>query len=356
MQKQSAIDYSAKGGFEMFRRSEENDFDIVSLIPKNWNLEAKTKEEIIFFGRATIRQMIRYWRDDASTLARRIKNIDKKLNLIKYKNAADISKIAEQYENPDLSNVDIRKDNFDKIPEPIDSDSMKRKGGATTFNFCGWCKYANPRTKRFSYCISGYCGFKKDANLYDNIRFFNTPCFLKKASNDEFKKIRNGLIQKKRQVIEEKKIIDQKIKKLLVLEKCSEEKPVITICRPGDWFNINDSVVCYIKKMEGRTLNSSFAIAKVINGYRHHNGCVSVRYEEQVHMGENLEGHGGWYEISCYEIIHSWEFDYLIKHPEFAEFWIKQHRQYYRVDSEKEKLDIECFLKALTTCSLSKEE
>lgn len=39
-----------------------------------------------------------------------------------------------------------------------------------------------------------------------------------------------------------------------------------------------------------------------------------------------LEGHGGGYGMSRPEIMHKWEFDYLVAHPEFAAVWLRQGR------------------------------
>lgn len=314
-----------------------NSSEVAALIPQYWDVTASTVEDVVFFGQITIREMIRSWRYTANGLASQIKDVDEKLKLLRGKGAADIREVAKQYESPEFPQIGVRKDSWGDDPEPLDAASINRKHDATTFNFCGWCKYAGGGSCRYNYHITTSCSIKNATGLKDEERRFNTPCFLKEAPDKVFDEIRKGLMRERERLIEEKQATDEKIKFLLTLEKRAEKKPAMPDHRPHDWFNADDSVVCYVGKWKERIVRDNFATAKVINGYRHHDGCVSVCYDERVHTGEYLEGHGGGYGMSRPEVMHTWEFEYLLGHPDFASLWSKKgtSKHLERFDSEQ---------------------
>lgn len=316
--------------------------EVAALIPQYWDLTASTIEQIIFLGQITISEMIRSWRDTVNSLASEIKNVNKKLTFLQGKGAADIRKIAKRYENPEFPQIGVYKDRWVNDPEPLDTASINRKYGATTFNFCGWCKHADGGSCRYNYHITTYCGIKNAAGLRDDERRFNTPCFFKEAPEKVFDEIRTGLACERERLIEKKRETDKKIKFLRALKKRAEKKPAMPNHRPDDWFNVDDPVVCYVGQWKERIVRDNFAPARVIDGYRHHDGCVSVRYKERVHSGEYLEGHGGGYDMSRPEVMHSWEFEYLLGHPDFASLWSKKGSS-----KRLEGFDAEQFLNAL---------
>lgn len=302
-----------------------NDAEIVAgLIPEYWDLTARTRKDIVFLGKVTIREMIRSWRYHAKELGSSIKERDELLKFLQGKTAADFRKLAEKFENPEFPHVGVQKDSWGNDPEPLDAASINRESGKTTFNVCGWCKYAGCGTCRYNYHITTVCDFKTRAGLKDEERRFNTPCFLKDVSDEMLAQIRNGLSRERDRLISEKRQADFNIGALLSLEDRAAEKPALPDRRPHDWFNVDDPVVCYIGKWQERIVKDQFATAKVINGYRHHDGCVSVCFDQRVHSGEYLEGRGSGYGMARPEVMHKWEFEYLLKHPDFARLWATQ--------------------------------
>ena len=301
-----------------------NSSEVAALIPQYWDVTASTVEDVIFFGQITIHEMMRSWRCTANGLASQIKDVDDKLKLLKDKGASDIRESAKQYESPEFPHVGVPKGSWSRNPEPLDAASINRKHDATTFNFCGWCKYVGGGSCRYNYHITTSCSIKNAAGMEDEEHPFNTPCFLKEAPDKVFDEIRKGLTRERERLIEDKRKTDEKIGLLLTLEKRAEKKPAMPGHRPHDWFNVDDPVVCYVGKWKECIVRDNFATAKVINGYRHHDGYVSVCYEERVHTGEYLEGHGGGYGMSRPEVMHAWEFEYLLGHPDFASLWSKK--------------------------------
>lgn len=300
---------------------------VAALIPDYWDLTASIVEDIVFFGKVTIRQMIRSWRSDAYGFISQIKDADEKLKFLQGKAAANIREIAKQYEKPEFPHVGVPKDSLSQNPEPLDAASINRKHDATTFNVCGWCKYASGGSCCYNCHITPSCSIRTHAGLTDRNRRFKTPCFLKKAPDKVFDEIRKGLTRERERLIKEKRNTDEKIKFLLTLEKRAEKKPALPDQRPHDWFNMDDPVVCYVGKWQERIVADDFVTAKVIDGYRHHDGCVSVYYDKRVHTGDYLEGHGGGSRISRPEVMHAWEFKYLLEYPNFAKFWAKYGAQ-----------------------------
>jgi len=317
--------------------SKSKSSETAALIPEYWDLTATTVEDIVFFGKISIREMIRSWRSHASSLNSQIKEVDEKLKLMSGKTATDIIEIAKQSENPEFPHIGVREDSWSEDPEPLDAASINRKRGATTFNVCGWCKFTGGGSCRYDYHISTSCSIVTDAGMKDEERKFNTPCVFKTADDSFFDKIRNGLESNRTRLIEEKRQTDQKIKLLLTLEKRAEVKPAMPDRRPHDWFNEDNPVMCYVGKWKERIVPNQFATAKVINGYRHHDGCVSVCYDQRVHNGDYLEGHGGGYGMSRPEVMHVWEFEYLLAHPDFASLWAKKGTSKHLKDFDAEK-------------------
>lgn len=302
----------------------ETENEVAALVPQDWDLRVCTVEGVLFLGKATIREMIRDWRQRASSIAADVKNTDGMCKFMHDKCASDIRKIAQQYEDPAFPHIGVREDNPLREPEPLDADSINRKCGATTFNCCGWCKHAGGGSHRYGYMIFTSCGIKCFAGLGDQKRRFDTPCFLKEAPCAEFDQIRVALASKLDRLIMEKRQADRRIKRLLTLEKRAEKKPVLSAYRPYDWFDLGDRVVCYVGASEGRLIAVNFAGASVVDGFHHREGGVSVRYDERLHTGSDLEGYGGWSGIHRPEVMHEWELNYLIGHPDFAAFWSTQ--------------------------------
>lgn len=294
-----------------------------SLIPRYWHVRVEKESDLTFLGKVTLRQLIRYWRSDADSHASRIKSLQARIDMIRGKSPSDFVTLAKGFESPNFAYVGKVLGGWGEI-EPLDQASRDRASDATTFNFCGWCKYAGGGTCRYQYHISTHCGLLSDAGIKSDESRFNTPCFLPEASQKLLERITDGLIESLGTTIAAKHLSDQKIKYLITLERKAETKPAMPDHRPHDWFNVGDPVVCFVTDFPGRTVNLNLAKGMVVNGYRHHDGCVSVEFKVQIHEGENLGGKGGGYGMSRPEVMHKWELDYLHKHLDFAQIWATQ--------------------------------
>lgn len=227
------------------------------LIPEYWNIKwVETTEDLVFLGKVTVRQLVRYWRRKADSLAGQIKYTQEMIDLLKGKTGKDL---------------------VEQQPE--------------------W----SAKTQRR----------------------FNTLCFLSNLDAKDVEFFLKALEGQKAKLIEKKKKVDIDIKLLLGLERRAEEKPALPSERPYDWFDLNDKVVCFIGNWKERIYQDVWATGKVIDGYRHQDGCVSVNYDEKIHNGPYLEGHGVGYGMARPEVMLLWEYHYLRQHPDFAKLWVQ---------------------------------
>ncbi len=308
-----------------------------ALTPAHSGFTAKTYEDILFLGKPTIGGIICTWRSTAKDLAKRIKRLDRMSRLLYDKTATVIRKMAERFEHPKFPGIRLLENTTDK-PVLLDPASLRRKPGTTTFNVCGWCKYALCDTF-FNCPIAAICDIENTAGLTGDKRQFNATCFLRQAPKDKFDEIRDSLYRKLKALVEEKGEVDGKIKCLLLLKKSAEKKPAMPKYRPSNWFTRGNPVICFIGKCRDRLVPEDFIEATILETS---DGRVTVYYNEHVHPGDYLEGYGAQYGESHPEVMHPLEFKYLLRNPEFAKLWLTQGDS-----TGQKKFDAEHFLKAL---------
>jgi len=166
----------------------------------------------------TPEEMIKSLAYDLKEVVLKIKETEEKLHFFACKNATDIGKIARQSENPKFPSISHLEGSPFEILKPTDEASMNRQSNTTTFNVCGWCRYAIPAISRHNYMVVGYCEIKGFSNKNDedsdgNEKYcFNTPCFLKTAPDKTFDEIRNSLWHKLEELQSEERRLHQSIR------------------------------------------------------------------------------------------------------------------------------------------------
>ena len=298
-------------------------------------------DDIRYIGANNIERFISMLRGNEKSSSARIHSLRRKQNLLRGKSGEYFAKEAKKFDNPTFPEIEIRDDNWANEEEPMDAESINRKRGATTFNVCGWCKHVGGGTGRYDYIISGSCGLldiderELPAYLYNYIHdikkvTFKTPCVLQVLPPEDFPLIVHAY---KLGIDEEKKKrenIRNGIRKMQdILRNLPEEeqkKPYLMEMRPYDLFNYCDQVVVLIADYKNAIVKGEWASAKVIDGYRHHDGCVSYCFNFPVHNGEYLKGCGGGAGMSRPEILLKEEFDYLrtayVEDPRFFMIWL----------------------------------
>ena len=320
------------------------------LIPEYWHgIYVPTEEDLIFIGSRNIEYLKQYWRSEERSLSKQVKEAQEDIDLLSGKTPDDIKKMAAEYENPEFPKIGVPSDAWGNDPEPMDAASINRESGATTFNVCGWCKHCGGGTCRHSYHITTYCPFiprqlGNGETWGGNETFrFNTPCALANGTQELLDTCVGYLKARKAKLLSRKQQAAAYASYLAHVMKKAEDKPYFASHRPCEWFNLNDPVMFYVFSFEGVLPDKAktFVSGKVINGYRHHDGCVSVCADEPFHNGEYCDGCGSGFGMSRPEVLHSWEYDYLKAHPDYLKIWLRCSK------AELNSFDSEEFSKAL---------
>ena len=329
--------------------------EVAALFPRGWELPAATEEDIIFFGRVTILEMIHMWRRTAiHNLNIQIDDRDVKLSFFERKRASNIRAIAKKYDSPEFHYTGAVNDSLGYEPRRTKYQRMldwclrrkKDRPIVTTFNFCGWCKHAGHGLRSHN-----YCGIKEAAGIKDEKRTFNTPCFFKKAPDKVFDNIRKGLILERKRLSEEKQKIEDKINILLSLSEQAEEKPAFPLYRQKDWFKAGDPVVsCIVYKDDFLMHAVLFYEAWVDKDHCDKSCVIPVRYKSN-NAPKKKDVYGDWRA----EIMLVWEFEYLLEHPDFAKIWATKGTRKHSSETNK-NFNAELFLEALHKIACRKLE
>jgi hypothetical protein len=160
--------------------------------------------------------------------------------------------------------------------EPDWITEKNRKEGDTTLEQCGWCEHRGGGSYRYDCMISGSCDLLKS---YRNDVKWNTPCIIKKMGKGDI----DNLIEHKEYEIDSSKIsitsYQKNIKSLRKISKKADDKPVSPDKRKHDHFNIGDNVMVLNEEKK------EWELGTVVNGYRHHDGCVSFDLQEKNNLG-----------------------------------------------------------------------
>ena len=296
-------------------------FEPQELVPDYWRIEPETIEDIVFAGRDNIEQMIRSWNYTFRYLDDELERTNELIGDIAHANGKTIAVEALKFEMPEFTAISVV-ENIRDNPEPTDEASINRRSNTTTWNVCGWCKYATGGSARYGYYINPSCMFEAYSGVGENERRFSTPCFLLRASDETFRSILDGLRKNWRECTDKRNTVGNKKVTLQRLIEDAEIKPVFSDHRPYDYFNVGDRIMVYIANWDNRIVDKHWAVGEVIFGYRHHDGCVSFRLDERVSSGDYLDGHGGGAGLAHPTVVKQWEYDYLRDHADFAEYWV----------------------------------
>ncbi len=115
------------------------------------------------------------------------------------------------------------------------------------------------------------------------------------------------------------KEIKEKIKILAGLERRARMKPALPGCRPHGWFKKEASVVVFIGRLPGRTVPDKFITGKISEANAKDFAAVTLNRDigNKYNRGHPMPG-----GLQQPEIMNLWEFEYLVKHPKFAEAWL----------------------------------
>lgn len=310
----------------------QNKINPQALIPEYWHgIYVPTEEDLVFIGKRNIEYLKQYWRGQERSLAKQVKEAQADIDLLAGKTPEDIRAMATKYENPEFPSIGVMTNSWGNDPEPLDADSINREPGTTTFNVCGWCEHCGGGTCRYGYHITTYCpliprqlGNGEAWGGNDKFRF-NTPCALANGTQELLDTCVEHLKARKANLVSHKQQAGAYASYLAEVMAKADDKPYFACHRPYDWFNIDDPVMFFTSEFDTVLPNKAnlFVSGKVINGYRHHDGCVSVCADEPFHSGEYCNGCGSGFGMSRPEVLHVWEYEYLKTHPDYLKVWLR---------------------------------
>ncbi len=298
---------------------------------KNW-------EEVALLGRANISVLISKARSHEKSLTHAISSVKGKQELLQGKSGDDFVEMAQEFENPVITDIGVKEGNWMNDLEPLDAASINRDFDATTFNKCGWCKHAGGGSCRYNYHITTHCSLLNDPDETT----FNTPCLLHSKTADEVSSEVEIMEDRVQKLLAKREKVRQGIKLLQSLKKDASEKPYLISLRPHDHFNVGDEVIAYVGQWnsngesEHKSVVQFSAVnphesvwvpAHVIFGYRHHDGCVSYQALFPIHTNMAFhEGRGGGSGMSRPELMKRSTFNYLQdaveNDPIFFQLWM----------------------------------
>jgi len=130
-------------------------------------------EQIAHLGNGNIESLIEEVKSYKPVLMSRVGHMNEKINILFGRSGNVFADMANRYQNPDRASFIYYKDSRLNAAISIDQESKKRKPNTTTFNICGWCKYAKG-TGAKNYIAKGNCELIHNS---PEIKF-DTPCML----------------------------------------------------------------------------------------------------------------------------------------------------------------------------------
>lgn len=309
--------------------------DLKQLIPDGWpGIEVETEQDLIFLGKLNLEVLKQHWRGVERAEKARMRKTQELIDLLSDKTPMDFQEMAKGYEEPGFTEIAVPKDGWG-VPTPMDAKSINRKHGATTFNVCGWCKYNAGGPCMHNCCLETDCQLVPSTLLTEEEqgkyqKRFDSPCILK-ADGDML--IRSMLIRIARYyhigTMERIKLVKtdaaSRARYLTRIAKEAEEKPLLPLYRPHEWFKAGDEVRWFastgdLKLLPGK--GGKFYAGKVVDGYRYQSGAVSVFTDEKICDSDWLQGQGVWCGTLRPEVMHLWEYEYLRTHADFLGVWL----------------------------------
>ena len=292
-------------------------FKASELGPGYESIQFNTIDDLIYLGGEAITHLVESWKYELQNLAYEYSEIVNKMKLLRGKKPSSFKKLARKFENPQRMKIKVISEGISRgFKEPVDEKSRVRAQGSTTFNICGWCKYAGCGSACYNYHIQTQCSFKTTGGLDDKQRSFNTPCLFHSIAQKELDEIREALTGQCKIVKTSITTIRSKIKFLTGLKSKAVQKPAICSVRPHNWFNLGDKVFVF------NNSQGLFIKGTVSKGYRHQDGWVTVKLEEEISVRRKKLKPMGMGEERP-EVLHEWEYQFFSKNPSFINTWLE---------------------------------
>lgn len=102
----------------------------------------------------------------------------------------------------------------------------------------------------------------------------------------------------------------------------AEQKPILPVLRPLDYFNIGDKVLFFVEKGNpDYVIKEGIFEGEVICDYKHHRAWVNFVANESFHTGGFKEGKGWRNVIESANILLKTDVEYLKNNKEYSKLW-----------------------------------
>lgn len=300
------------------------------LLPPKWGKTAESIDQVVWLGSHNIRAAIRFWRLHVEAIEAQTKRAREQHVLFKHLTPEALEAIAKEYSNPKLDMTPTATlSDGQRVPAP-DPVMLQFPAGSTTFNLCGWCRYARGerRADLGAVFLNSKCDILVNAGWEEpELRFFHTPCLLPRHFPGQlFSRISERLATAPQRLGKLKETTGERIRLLLALEKLALPKPAFSSLRPPDWLKPKftpglgvtpDLVVYFVDQRQ-------FPKAKRtgwINGK-----CWAVDAKEEavnVSLEQTPPGWNRRITLNDPLLQKPKELDYLGSHSQYAYEWVK---------------------------------
>lgn len=210
------------------------------------------------------------------------------------------------------------------------AENINRKKGATTFNICGWCKYASSGSCRYNCYLETSCSLLKEYGIGSEV-VWNTKCIVKKLGKEDFEVV---IHSKKYEIKSCKRQIKDLEEEITTIKKLkSKKKPPLPDNRTTE-FKLGSIVYIYHQ--------NKWHKGTVTSGYRTGDGCVSYVLDDYPESRGGEKGPWGCgVSVPC--ILKEWEYLYFKKNINEFKEWLELCDRTYN----GEKLPLKDYLQAL---------
>ena len=319
-----------EGGFHMVKKQE-----IGAWIPD--------KETLVFIGSEKLKSIKATLTSRAKQLNESLEKAQSLVDALDGKTIEDIKAIAAGYEHPEFPGAG-------REPGPDDIASIRRKAGATTFNFCGWCNHHDGGWYYYKGYSKTSCCFEPEKFIPEELnenrafnRYFNTPCVIANGTQELLESCLAKVKADLEEFAREKAIIDKNMEIVDDAITQAERKPCFAGWRQSAWFQgEDDEVVCFVSKSTPDAIKTGiFVTGPIVDSY--FGESVTVCTDKQVRTDKDaLRGYGLDFGLKRPEVMQRWEYEYLKTHPEFRRMWIKENVGLDKWDPDEMNAAFEC--------------
>jgi len=214
----------------------------------HYSEKIKIWDDVALLGSKNIAALLIVLRRQEKALSDSIAKLYEDRKLFDGKDGGYFKQRAKDFENPKSIKVKFVSNGTGQANVPVDEASREREEGVTTFNVCGWCKYAGDvmqgggagNTNLRSSCRL----LTKEERFSSPRNSFDTPCLLHDKSAEYFAERVANIDQQIKEILEGRENVRAGIKILLDLKKNNlPQKPILPMLRNYDYYKNGDELV-----------------------------------------------------------------------------------------------------------------